>query len=43
MAYTITPLTEHTGAEVRGLDLANPVDRKRAARSTALLPTTTSW
>ena len=26
MAYTITPLTEHTGAEVRGLDLANPVD-----------------
>jgi alpha-ketoglutarate-dependent taurine dioxygenase len=26
MAYTITPLTENTGAEVRGLDLTKPVD-----------------
>jgi len=26
MAYTITPTTEHTGAEVRGLDLTQPVD-----------------
>jgi taurine dioxygenase len=26
MAYTITPLTPHTGAEVRGLDLTQPVD-----------------
>jgi taurine dioxygenase len=26
MAYSITPLTEHTGAEVRGLDLTKPVD-----------------
>jgi alpha-ketoglutarate-dependent taurine dioxygenase len=26
MAYTITPLTEHTGAEVRGLDLTKPID-----------------
>ena len=26
MAYTITPMTEHTGAEVRGLDLTKPVD-----------------
>ena len=26
MAYTITPLTPHTGAEVTGLDLAKPVD-----------------
>jgi len=26
MSYTITPLTEHTGAEVRGLDLSADVD-----------------
>lgn len=26
MAYTITPLTEHTGAEVRGIDLNQGVD-----------------
>jgi taurine dioxygenase len=26
MGYTITPLYEHTGAEVRGIDLAQPVD-----------------
>jgi taurine dioxygenase len=26
MAYSITPLTEHTGAEVRGLDLTEPID-----------------
>ena len=26
MSYTITPLTEHTGAEVRGLDLAADID-----------------
>ena len=26
MAYTITPLTPHTGAEVTGLDLSQPID-----------------
>ena len=26
MAYKITPLTPHTGAEIRGLDLTQPVD-----------------
>jgi taurine dioxygenase len=26
MAYAITPLTPHTGAEVRGLDLTQPID-----------------
>ena len=26
MAYTITPMTEHTGAEVRGPDLTTPID-----------------
>jgi taurine dioxygenase len=26
MAYTIAPMTEHTGAEVRGLDLRVPID-----------------
>ena len=31
MAYTITPLTEHTGAEVRGLDLSKPVDAETKA------------
>ena len=28
MAFTITPLTERTGAEVRGLDLTKPIDRE---------------
>jgi taurine dioxygenase len=28
MTYTITPLTEHTGAEVRGLDLTKSIDRE---------------
>ena len=31
MAYTITPMTEHTGAEVRGLDLTKPVDAETRA------------
>ena len=31
MAYTITPTTEHTGAEVRGLDLTRPVDAETRA------------
>jgi taurine dioxygenase len=31
MAYTITPLSEHTGAEVRGLDLTKPVDPETRA------------
>ena len=26
MSYTVTPLTSHTGAEVRGLNLANDID-----------------
>ena len=26
MVYTIAPLSEHTGAEVRGIDLTEPVD-----------------
>jgi len=31
MAYTIVPLTAHTGAEVRGLDLTRPVDAETKA------------
>ena len=31
MAHTITPLTEHTGAEIRGLDLTKPVDAETRA------------
>jgi alpha-ketoglutarate-dependent taurine dioxygenase len=31
MAYTITPLTPHTGAEIRGLDLSRPVDPETRA------------
>jgi taurine dioxygenase len=31
MPYTITPLTPHTGAEVRGLDLTKPVDAETRA------------
>lgn len=32
MDYTITPLSPHTGAEVRGLDLREPVDEETKAR-----------
>src|SRR6202049_1623964 len=36
MAYTIAPLTEHTGAEVRGLYLTRPIDvETRAALNRA--------
>ena len=31
MAYRITPLTPHTGAEVTGLDLAKPIDTETKA------------
>jgi taurine dioxygenase len=31
MAYTITPLSLHTGAEIRGLDLTKPVDPETRA------------
>jgi taurine dioxygenase len=31
MAFTITPLTAHTGAEIRGLDLTQPVDPETRA------------
>ena len=31
MEYTITPMTEHTGAEVRGLDLNHGVDAETRA------------
>lgn len=31
MAYAITPLTEHTGAEITGLDLTKPVDGETRA------------
>jgi len=27
-SFTITPLTEHTGAEVVGLDFREPIDRE---------------
>jgi taurine dioxygenase len=32
MDYTISPLSEHTGAEVRGIDLTEPVDEVTRAR-----------
>ena len=32
MEYTIAPLSEHTGAEVRGLDLTKPIDSGTQAR-----------
>jgi taurine dioxygenase len=32
MDYTISPLSEHTGAEVRGIDLREPVDEVTRAR-----------
>ena len=38
MAYTITPLSEHTGAEVRGVDLTQPIDPEtRAALNRAFV------
>ena len=43
-SFTITPLTDHTGAEVSGLDFTQPIDaRQPAARSTAPLPSITCW
>src|SRR5579875_635105 len=35
MTYTITPLSPHTGAEVRGLDLRHPIDPATRARLNA--------
>jgi taurine dioxygenase len=32
MDYSIAPLSEHTGAEVRGIDLTEPVDGAVQAR-----------
>ena len=32
MEYTISPLSQHTGAEVRGVDLTEPVDEVTCAR-----------
>jgi taurine dioxygenase len=32
MNYTITPLSEHTGAEIRGVDLRGPVDEATRVR-----------
>ena len=32
MDYAIAPLSEHTGAEVRGVDLTEPVDKLMQAR-----------
>jgi len=38
MAYTIAPLSEHTGAEVRGVDLTQPIDPEtRAALNRAFV------
>src|SRR5229473_6699636 len=38
MAYTITPLSPHTGAEIRGVDLTKPVDPEtRAALNRAFV------
>src|ERR1700688_1464407 len=38
MAYTIAPLSEHTGAEVRGVDLTQPIDPEtRAALNRAFI------
>jgi len=35
MDYTVTPLSPHTGAEVRGLDLRQPIDMATRARLNA--------
>jgi taurine dioxygenase len=32
MDYTISPLSEHTGAEIRGIDLTEPIDEITRAR-----------
>jgi hypothetical protein len=44
MEYTITPLTPHTGAEVRGIDLNEGVDTEtRAAPRQAARPGPRCW
>jgi hypothetical protein len=40
VSFTITPLTNHTGAEVVGLDFTQPI---RALPSAAPLPSVTFW
>jgi hypothetical protein len=36
MGYTIAPLSAHTGAEIRGIDLTETVDE--AARRSSIAP-----
>jgi hypothetical protein len=43
VSFTITPLTDHTGAEVIGLDFTQPIDIERASHSTAPLPSAMFW
>ena len=43
MAYAITPLTSHTGAEITGLDLSKPLDTETRPRSTAPGRSITCW
>ena len=31
-SFAITPLTDHTGAEVTGIDFTQPIDAKREPR-----------
>ena len=43
MDYTISPLSEHTGAEVRGIDLTEPVDEVTRPGSIVRLSTIRCW
>ena len=42
-SFTITPLTDHTAAEVTGLDFTQPIDSETRAALSAPLPSGTSW
>ncbi len=42
-SFTITPLTDHTGAEVTGLDFTQPVDAETGATLNAPSPSITCW
>ena len=42
-SLTITPLTDHTGAEINGLDFTQPIDAGTAPRSAMPSSSTTCW
>ena len=42
-SFTITPLTDHTGVEVVGLDFTRPIDTEDRVILSVPSPSITSW